>query len=246
MRGVSLPNPEVLSLLDDKFVVAWTNIRRKKYVGNSYGYGLTDSAVGTTNGAGAHNVQILMLSPDLHVLHALPGFWHPQDLARELRLALELHRLWRDQGRSPEQKRDMYRRLQLSAVRHHPTETFARSGWQGFDVHAETTKRKLGERDTFFAQGRVKPINVIVHERMASRPFQALSSFDIESFADIGKKFYDLNAQVDGRGKPFPTAAAAAQRADAKLYKELGKVMKAEARERARLGKLAKPAKMQG
>ena len=53
-------------------------------------------AVGTTNGAGGHNVQIFVLSPDGVVLHALPGFWHPEDLVRELTGWICIRVTWAD------------------------------------------------------------------------------------------------------------------------------------------------------
>ncbi len=195
-------------MLESDFVLGWKNIVRQDFVGYSYGYKPKDSSVGTTNGAGPHNVQIFVLSPDLVVLHALPGFWHPDDLARELRFAKVLARLWQDQSRSLEQKQDMYRRLQMREISNHPPETFARSGWQGFDLRAEKVRHAKAPRDTFFdltKDGRtgIKPINYLVHERMASRPFIRFADFDIEAFVDYGRLFYDLNGRVDGRGVEF-------------------------------------------
>ena len=203
-------------MLKSDFVVGWQNIYRQDFVGYSNGYQVNQTAVGTTNGAGPHNIQIFVLSPDLVVLHALPGFWHPDDLARELRFAKVLARLWEDQDRSREQKDDMFRRLQLAEVRRHPPETFARSKWQGFDSRVEIVKQQKGPRDTFLlnADGtpvpagrgipRMKPINMLVHERMAQRPFVPYEDFDVEAFVDYGKMHYDLNVRVDGRGVQFP------------------------------------------
>ena len=213
-------------MLRSDFEVGWCDIRRQDYVGYSAGYSYkSHCAVGTTNGAGAHNVQIFVLSPDKVVLHALPGFWAPEDLARELRFAKVLYRLWQDEGRTLAEKRDMNRRLQLREPRRHPVGMYARSAWQGFDAAAES--RRQGQRDTVLdvevpalsrtltgrlqqlsiqSAGRtgklMKPLNLLVHERMAARPFVAFDDFDIEEFVDYGRLFYDLNAR-HGRGVRF-------------------------------------------
>ena len=184
-----------------------------------------------------------MLSPDRVVLHALFGFWHPEDLARELRFAKVLARLWSDQSRTRAEKDAMYERLQLAELRRQPPETFARSGWQNFDRKAELRELRAGARDTFFLDtvaeiegvqlGPVlKPLNVIVHERMAARPFIAFEDFDVESFVDYGRDFYDNNMRAGKRGKVFRAARfrnekrQAAERRAAKLAAK--KAQKAE------------------
>ena len=182
-------------LLQSDFELTWKNIKKEDYVGYSLGYPAKRCAVGTTNGAGAHNVQMFVLSPDQVVLHALPGFWHGEDLARELRLAKTLYKLWQTPGYTEAQKKKIFKRLQLGAVSSHPADTFARSGWQGFDVRTERQRDQRESRDTFFAaeipsdapqnlhqlvrsytslpispgQKVIKPINLLIHERMASR-----------------------------------------------------------------------------
>jgi len=198
----------VCSLLKSDFVLVWRDIRKKNYVGYSLGYKPRNSSVGTTNGAGAHNLQLFALSPDLVVLQALPGFWHPEDLARELRFAKVLGHLWADGNRSLEQKKDMYRRLQLREISAQPPATYARSGWQGFDHQAESARLQKMPRDTFFdlekdGRGGIKPINYLVHERMAERPFVRFEDFDVANFVDYGRLYYDLNTRVDEHGREF-------------------------------------------
>jgi hypothetical protein len=225
----------VFPLLKNDFEVGWYDIYKEDHVGYSYGYSQKKHcAVGTTNGAGAHNVQIFVLSADAVVMHALPGFWAPEDLARELQFAKALHHLWRDDSRSIAQKQDMFKRMQTAEPRHHPAATFARSAWQGFD---ESVERSQGEpRDTVLdaaapasmpanlaqllsqattfnvrpGQPMMKPLNVLVHERMAVRPFVAFDQFDTAAFVDYGRLRYDLNVGHDGRGKKFPGQEAAA------------------------------------
>ncbi len=202
-------------MLQSDFVLGWKNIIREGYVGRSFGYSSRQTSVGTTNGAGPHNVQIFVLSPELVVLHALPGFWHPEDLARELRFAKVLHRLWQSRNHTWVQKRRMYRRLQLAAARYHPEETRARSTWQRFDEHNERSRLTRGSRDTFQCSSEgylladcrgnlmMKPINVLVHERMAKRGFVWFDDFDIAAFIDYGNRFYDNNRRVDKTHQKF-------------------------------------------
>lgn len=210
---MSLPSDAVYPLLKNDFVLGWKNIRREEYVGDSFGYTKNQACVGTTNGAGAHNVQIFVLSPDLVVLHALPGFWHPDDLARELRFAKVLLRLWQDDTRTAAQKGEMYRRLQLTELRYQPAVMYARSDWQEFDKTREGAALAMKDRDTFRhtdggkvvrdARGApvLKALNVLTHERMAQRPFLEFADFDFARFIDYGRKFYDNNLGVSRRGK---------------------------------------------
>jgi len=210
---VSLPNDAVYPILRNDFVLGWKNIRREEYVGASFGYTKKHGCVGTTNGAGAHNVQIFVLSPDLVVLHALPGFWHPEDLARELQFAKALLRLWEDDTRTDTQKRDMCSRLQLTELRYQPAAMYARSDWQEFDKSREGAALARKDRDTFKhtkdgevkrdARGApvLKALNVLTHERMAQRPFLKFEEFDFARFIDYGRKFYDNNLGVTRRGK---------------------------------------------
>src|SRR5688500_13686309 len=97
-----------MDLLRERFVVGARNIERDGHVGTSHGYSCDQAAVGTTNGAGGRNVQLLFLASDETVVHALPGFWHAQDLLPELRLALELHQLYRDDSIAPATRLAMF------------------------------------------------------------------------------------------------------------------------------------------
>lgn len=211
---MSLPHEDVYPILEKDFILGWKNIRREDYVGASFGYTKNHACVGTTNGAGAHNVQIFVLSPDLVVLHALPGFWHPEDLARELRFAKALLCLWEDDTRSDADKQAMYRRLQLTELRYQPAAMYARSDWQEFDKTREgAALSSTKDRDTFrrtedgkvkrTARGEpvLKPLNVLTHERMAQRPFLRFEEFDFARFIDYGRKFYDNNLGVSRPGK---------------------------------------------
>ncbi len=194
-------------MLKKHFVVGWKNIRRADFVGSSHGYTCEEAAVGTTNGAGPRNTQIFVLAPDGVVLHCLPGFWHPEDLAYELDMARVIYRLWKDK-RSKQDKRSMFARFHRRAIRTQPRAMIARSGWQGFDASNERKRLEWGPRDTFYYDennkpGKMKPLSVLVHERMAARPFVSFSKFDTEKFIDYGRPYYDNNVRVSGTGVGF-------------------------------------------
>lgn len=194
---MSLSAKPVLNLLETDFVVGWENIQREDYVGSSHGYTTDEVAVGTTNGAGPRNMQTFVLSGDGTVMHCLPGFWHPDDLVVELHHGKAMHRLWNDR-RPKSEKRKMFSRMMIAALRTHPAEMTARSGWQGFDANNERNRLEQGLRDTFFVDEHgkpteLKPLNVVVHERMAKRPFVSFKSFDTEEFIDYGRPYYDNN-----------------------------------------------------
>lgn len=207
---MTLGDEKVLKMLDERFVVGWRNIGAESYVGSSSGYSGANSAVGTTNGAGARNMQILILSEELVVLHALPGFWHPEDFVQELRFAEGLATLWAEKGTRRADKDHMYRLAQLSQAASSSEATRARSRWQHFDEHAERQRLTKEPRDTFVDgwQGPftaeaaktwpIKTIDVLVHERMAQQPFRLLSDFDFESLVDYGTVHYDNNRGIAG------------------------------------------------
>lgn len=211
---MTLADENVQQMLRERFVVGWHNVWREEWVGQSHGYRRNQTAVGTTNGAGGRNMQVFVLAPDQTVLHALPGFWHPDDFAHELRFAEALCTVWQDETMTRKQKDAMFRQVQLAELRSHGEATYARSGWQSFDAHAERHRATREARDTFGhatlpgvpMQGiaMLKPLNVLVHERMADRPFVPFAEFDVEDFVDYGRPFYDNNIGRGGKGVDFP------------------------------------------
>lgn len=211
LRGVSLPNREVLELLQSSFVVGWTNIQKELHVGMSHGYRCDQTAVGTTNGAGGRNLQMYVLAADGTVLHALPGFWHPEDLVDELRFALDLQQLW--QGDAPREQKDrMFQAMHRARLRGLSPDTLARSAWQDFDEREELMRHRREPRDTVALDRdgvpQLKPVCVLVHERMMARPFRPLAAFDTEKFVDYGRPWYDNNLGIDA-GREFRAAIAA-------------------------------------
>ena len=106
--------------------------------------------------------------------------------------------------------------------------TLARSDWQGFDRHAEVERQKAEPgRDTFAddGAGALKPLCQVVHDRMLSRPFRQLDDFDMESFVDYGRAYYDNNMGLD-KGREFQRA----QQANQKREREQAKAEREAAR----------------
>lgn len=218
MRGVTLPVEPVFSLLRERFVIGWKNIIREQFVGRSHGYDLADTAIGTTNGAGPHNIHTFVISPDGVVVHAMPGFWHPEDFSRELQLGLQMLELWQDQSVPLAEKQQRFKRAQLAAISSASPATLARARWQGFDAKNELKRVSKGtRRDTILLDSKGQPVKdskgnlrlkspfQIAHERIAARPFVAFADFDIYAWADYGRTYYDNNKKVDGSGSTFVT-----------------------------------------
>lgn len=240
---MTLPNEEVLDLLRDNFIVASRNIERDRHVGVSHGYRTNQTAVGTTNGAGGRNVQLIVLACDETVLHVLPGFWNPRDLVTELLLALEVNRLHQDEERTAAEKAKLFATLHRSHLARHEASMLERSAWQDFDQHHEVMRAQTEKRDTFVVQGdgsqMLKTIPQVVHDRMVARPFKKLADFGMESFVDYGRPYYDNNRGVD-QGRNFPRAVQenekrarelAKQREEAEtLKRKLEKAAKARAK----------------
>lgn len=241
---MTLPNEEVMAMLRDKFIVGTRNIEREGHVGLSHGYAPTQTAVGTTNGAGGRNVQLLVLAADETVVHALPGFWHAEDLLPELRLALEVHRLHVDEEMAPAAKLAMYSALHRSHLRRYGAALQERSEWQGFDRSHELSRAQTEKRDTVVVDAAgamtLKTIPQLVHDRLLARPFKHLADFDMESFVDYGRPYYDNNMGLD-KGRNFPRAAKNNEARERELAKEREKAAREADLLARRLAKAKKP-----
>lgn len=228
-----------MAMLADDFVVGTRNIEKEGHVGLSHGYACDQTAVGTTNGAGGRNVQILILAADETVVHALPGFWHAQDLLPELRLGLDLHRLYTDEVGTEAGKRAMFEAMHRSHLRRFGPGATERGAWQGFDAVHELERASRETRDTVLlvADGprKLKTIPQLVHDRLLTRPFQKLADFDLESFVDYGRPFYDNNQGLD-RGRNFPRAA----HVNEQRAREQEKAERAAAKDAAKAAKVRK------
>lgn len=216
---MTLSDDGVLERLRDRFVCVWRNIEgREAYAGRSNKHGAANVAVETTNGAGHHNVQMLLCTPDGRVLHALPGYWDPAALRHELDFALELLALNRDAALSEREKEERFTQAHLGHLETHAALGIAeRSRLQPFDAVHEAAKAasdffleaeagngaaapvERGRQTESRAVSRrlilparpLKTVDRVVHERMAKRPFARHEGFDVAGFVDMGVPHYD-------------------------------------------------------
>jgi hypothetical protein len=210
-------------MIRNQFVCGYKNIYKEPYAGNSGVHPMNSSAVLTTNGAGPHNVQIFVLSEDGTVLHCMPGYWNPNDLASELALAQKLNSVWLDHSISKDQKATIFKKMQLEHIALHTEEEKSRSHLQGFDAnyiaqHAaqlpdlidkpELLKDyKVASAGTGKAaegmhvpEAAFKTTDMIMHERMSKTAFVAYNNFDVAAFTNYGTTYYDKNEnESEGR-----------------------------------------------
>ncbi len=208
---MSLSQEPALSVLKNELVCGYRDISKEPYAGFSGAHPIDGNAAVTTNGAGPHNLQTFIMDPDGTVLHCLPGYWAPQDLVREVEFAGRLDDVWHDPHLSVAQKKQEFREMQLAHVQEHPRQMTMKSRMQGFDMQYEAKNRlyssdtilnpqlavqvldkdsggmKMGAKDGF------KTTDVIMHERMAQRPFINYNQFDVAAYADYGRPKYDKN-----------------------------------------------------
>ena len=210
---MSLSKEPAFSNLRNRFVCGYRDISNEPYAGNSGVHATDGNAIETTNGAGPHNIQMFVMAPDGTVLHCMPGYWNPNDLAGELTLAEHLGSVWQDRSMSLEQKKTQFARMQMEHFKQHPHDLVARSHMQGFDRKHELERK--GYKDTVRMAANpnavdwqdggddlVKTTDEIMHERMAQRPFVAYSRFDTGKFADYGTHFYDKHEDtLDENGR---------------------------------------------
>ncbi len=202
---MSLSDKKVLDFLSKYFVCGWRNIKGKEhYAGKSHDHACNNPAVDTTNGAGSHNIQMLIVSPEQKVLHCLPGYWKPQALLHELKFSAKLLGILRKPRKHDNERNDEFLLAHLNHASSHTRDMRESSHLQGFD---ESKERKKGNSDFMReACDSVKTVDQVVHERMAERPFLSVHDFDIGTFVDIGKKFYDAHRDCKHvcKTKPMP------------------------------------------
>src|SRR5947207_15647242 len=85
----------MLATLKSRFICGVRDITGEPWAGRSGIHAPDGQAFLADNGAGPHNLQLFILSSDGVVLHCLPGYWNPHDLAGEIQLAEKLNRVWR-------------------------------------------------------------------------------------------------------------------------------------------------------
>lgn len=209
---MSLSQEPAFTYLKNYFVCGFTDITNQGYVGTSGRHERQGQATATSNGAGPHNIQLFMLASDGTVLHCLPGYWDPRDLAKEMQFAYQLNKVYADTTLRRAEKEHLFKQMQMKHIEQHTPQMVRRSHMQGFDQQYEA-RYKLHTSDTIVdaalakqgmeADGHppsaaFKTCDVIMHERMAKRPFVNIHKFDVAHFSDYGKPHYDKNEdQID-------------------------------------------------
>ena len=204
LRAVTLCQEPLFSLLKNYFVCGYKDITGQDYAGSSGHHGKTGKAVKTSNGAGPRNLQLFVLAKDGTVLTCLPGYWDSQDLLSELKLAYKLNALYNDPKIAKHEKAKEFSKIHLDHIKKHSQAMVNRSHLQHFDAVYEARHniassdvikdRELIDRPTSrFPLEAFKTTDVIMHERMAKRPFKPYVSFDTKDYVAYGKPMYDKN-----------------------------------------------------
>jgi len=202
---VSLSQDPAFTALKDYFVCGTQDITNEPYCGISGRHEVDGNAINTTNGAGPHNIQMFMLSADGTVLTCLQGFWNASDLVSEMGLANQLNQVWLNPNLTRSQKNQMFSQMHMAHAAQHSQATRNRSRLQGFDAKYEA-KNRLYKSDAILnpalaAQANIKgaPIpweafqttDQLMHQRMAQRPFERYTQFDVAHYVDYGRQKYD-------------------------------------------------------
>jgi hypothetical protein len=226
---VSLSQDPAFTMLKDNFVCGYKDISHAHYCGASGKHMPDGNAVDTTNGAGPHNIQMFVLTPDGTVLTCLPGYWHSQDLANELRFAQTLYEdIYLNPSLTEEQKKQAFSQAHLAHIQQHPPGMTKRSRMQSFDAKYEVDKKYytsdfIANRNLInpatkeILPGAMKSTDVVMHERMAARPLVPYNDFDVAAFSDYGKRIYDKHEDFLD-----PSTGEVAAGADVRQEKMLG------------------------
>jgi hypothetical protein len=190
---VTLSHAKVAEILRTRFLCGWKDISNERHAGRSNDHEPGARAADVNNGSGFHNVQIFVMTPDVRVVHCLPGHWKPETLLKELEFSLTLVDLWKDASLQIRDKAERFTEAHLAHMQEHSEKEIQQSALPAFDERIERGKENT---DTRRPSGQVKMADQIVHERMAERPFMAYREFDTAVFADVGERFYD--AHTDG------------------------------------------------
>ncbi len=204
---MSLSQDPAFTALKKFFICGVKDITDAPYAGMSGKHEKFGNAVNTTNGAGPHNLQMFILSSDGTVLECLPGFWCATDLFTEMRFANKLNKIWLDPSLNSTQKDELFKQMNLEHIVEHPPGMVRRSHMQGFDEkyeaeHRLTTSDAIADPALIsqqmlepggpgLPQEAFKTTDVLMHERMAARPFVPFDHFDVASFVEYGRPRYD-------------------------------------------------------
>jgi hypothetical protein len=97
------------------------------------------------------------------------------------------------------QKKQKFTMMHLAHIEEHSPAMVRRSKMQGFDMKFEAKNRAKTSDTIYSTTGgdpkmggiQFKTTDVIMHERMAMRPFMKYSEFDVAQYCDYGRPKYD-------------------------------------------------------
>jgi hypothetical protein len=88
---VTLANKDVQKALNERFLCSWLDTQGDPDSGGSFAHGPKEPAPDVLRGNGDHNVQILFLTPQGEIFHAVAGYAEPKDLLDEIALAQRIY-----------------------------------------------------------------------------------------------------------------------------------------------------------
>jgi hypothetical protein len=201
LRTLALGDPAVLTELREQFVAGWNDVTVDRVGGErdkdrwSNFVPPTTAVTAPDNDADPEAVQMFVIAGDGTVVHALAGFWHPEDLLRELEFAQTAWRLWRDPSRDADAKRSILHALHDVELRRDRPRTEARSAWPEDEADAERTLAARDEgRDTLERdpEGRPRrdpagafvlaPRHVVMRRRNLEQLYVPHGRFDLDRF----------------------------------------------------------------
>ena len=155
---MSLSNQAVQKLLAREFVSAWVNTEGDDAAGSSFAHAPSDAPGSCIRGNGRANLQILALTPDGRIFHAMAGYVSPTDLSAELQWALET---WKQMQKAPTLESAMVaeraRDYKTSGPKPTPRKGLV-AGSEGRDVFQDHIERGVTRDATFVEQHPLMPI----------------------------------------------------------------------------------------
>ncbi|HEV3024395.1 MAG TPA: hypothetical protein VGX76_18090, partial [Pirellulales bacterium] len=103
MRTVSFSSPAVQKTIKSRFICTRVNTTGEPTAGASFSHAPSDPPGPCLRGSGRQNIQLLFLTPQGELFHALTGYVGPDDLAAELTFALETYEALQSQHDDREQ-----------------------------------------------------------------------------------------------------------------------------------------------
>ena len=116
MRTVTFSTPEIQLVLNREFVSLYTNTTGDPTAGQSIRHAPSDPPGMCIRGNGEQNVQVIVMTPDLKIIHTVCGYIDAEQLFDELRFAHDLFQSIKGESAdAAERVRDSHRQRLVSA-----------------------------------------------------------------------------------------------------------------------------------